>query len=1603
MEEGYTKDKDSIGVELLHYVNSLIEPLANESIGRSAISENTAQNEFNSGGRKSISKLEKESGPETWVVGVDAVDDLRDIIKLIKREIEGGADSERHAITMLSEWNTVNTKLIPLWNISTDNIEIQSLIVQVLFWLTMPPDESWRSFHSKTMKCRAYLKNMQRVKFSLCSTPFWREVIVLYRKLKEVIKSRGFLKEDKDGIRCREEQISHLKEVDNMNSGEEASGEGQGAESNDFLAENDETAENNEMKMERLERLEMIRDLRDEIIAINERAEKRFKQYKSRVGMIKGLLIQALKIQDPTIAESLASFGVRSVHLLLVCCLVRGGVLEIIQDDSRLLSNDQNEEYVMWDSEATAPWRILEYVYGLICNIQPIDFVNELFGLKSKLSETEIFKNSLIEKMKSIKRSSSSGFTSNSLMNRHSRFNPELARRRIKENNGGTTSQVANSKRVSMQRVSKYRHDFDVDEIYEYIDIFIGAMQSTGGSIHCLEMYGYPTIEGAMGSIDGVESQCYSDVIQTMGEFLDNFFNLEFPKLLEKIFTILRGGGDKHTVWDVSRLISLMTWVLAYKRSVFFEVTKSEKDEEVIKGELTRLLMETRYLLDTKENMAIDFIYSTIKLHARERLLKNKSHKVARVAIRCLNEQLKIIHLVANSEDEAIRGLGTSLIAFIIRLDVMNCLAWILKHYTKTSHHPELFLYSIETSNRLIKLFTKLGGETLVSTRRRRRDRPMEMKDYNEEEEECEYEERQTGFNESYYSEKVKMMSLDEMMGDFCDGRVVSNLMLLVQNYSTNHSNINWHTARLARKIITTRPPGEVSKVGEDGREEPFKQLFCGLFFQLSYFITFSQILSDKSFLSHSSTDKGAQDIVLLSRHVIHTFWEVARINQFVFVELLFSKNSARGLGLADPERLRSIFTDYEEGVDAAIVTRMDVTGEEDVFEARSFVKNQMNKEKQAASNWSKEDDEELLALYAQYEGNPKCISIIASLMSDMKTERSVKKRLRDLGKLGSDEGRMDQDECDGDAAQVAINADLVSGMVGFSNMHSEERTDEGVGFDPSVVLKELLGILEESLSTREIFGDGQFGEIPVEFPSSLPTSLLTDPNYRLILSSMGLKEPKAEDGLWMVPKGLSVEKYEESISLFREYMDKDVFELAEMLGQIQGEGSSSSETGSQNWRFSAKALKSTIQDFMEDSGLSGGISQVLDADFPVDNGLLHLISSELKVVLDKNSHGDSWQRTEQEDLYFCLSQARLDGLGVRADFGRVYESQTMSKLLHLLGFKKSTVSSDVDFMVHLDRGVSKESLGSSEPRGDRMYSLFDEEDGGDDVGGPSGQSSARGWVLDYERLSLGEFRQRSKLFCDLVMETADISARIGKELKRVDTFSKKMISQICRGVYDLRRSCRDSRFLRMLISKLDGYLQSSGEGGDPDFVIGAYGSEDSSGVEDQYVGQIMESLMGQRDDESGGWSIRRFIEGYTFDRIRELRELLSRLDDLEIPELRQFTESVTGKKLKVSKERVRSVSRSSSKRTARRVDDENAVKEDSDDGDDSMEQSMGADILDGAIPYMIDEGDDRWRKDWERLEREMRNVGSESLFEDEEERHVRADLIPDELFGDSE
>ncbi|KAH8738479.1 hypothetical protein FG386_000586 [Cryptosporidium ryanae] len=456
---------------------------------------------------------------------------------------------------------------MPLWDISNDNIEIQCLIIQLLFWLTLPPDDNWRKFHSKTMKCDAYLKGMQKVKYSLLYGNFWKEVLSLYIKLKEVIDNKGFLEEDKNELRKMEEFILKLKvqedkndTVENESSDDENEMEIDMDINIDKLIEED-----NIMKYRRLERLEIRRRVRDEIVLINDRVSKRNKLYKNRIGMIKGLIIQTLKISDPNANESITMFGIRSPHLILVSRMIANGILEIVEDDSESFFND-NGKIIKDESQLVAPWRILEYIYGLICNIQPIDFVNELFEKKIEKNYNENLRNKLMEKI--IKKSSSSGFTSNSLMNRHSRFNPVLARRRISESRGCTSIQLNNSKYGSSKRIVKYRNGYDEEEMFDYIDILMGPMQSTGGNIHDLDMYGFNTIEGTLGNLDGMNKVNYQETLRLLGSFVDNFFKTKLPYLIERIFVILRNGSDKHTIWDLSRLISLMTWVLSYKRAI---------------------------------------------------------------------------------------------------------------------------------------------------------------------------------------------------------------------------------------------------------------------------------------------------------------------------------------------------------------------------------------------------------------------------------------------------------------------------------------------------------------------------------------------------------------------------------------------------------------------------------------------------------------------------------------------------------------------------------------------------------------------------------------------------------------------------------------------------------------------------------------------------------------------------------------------------------------------------------------------------------------------------------------------------------------------------
>ncbi|KAF7458244.1 SANT domain containing protein [Cryptosporidium felis] len=1621
MENIYSKDKESIGTELLHYINSLIEPLVNESLvenlepGREVTGEVVEGLANAAGGRKSISKEERKNTlDQEWVVGIEAADDLRDIIKLLKREIDSGAESERYAISLLCEWNVINNKLIPLWRLTTDNIEIQSLIVQILFWLTMPPDENWRKFHSKSTKCKSYLRNIQRIKFSLCSTGFWKEVVSLYDKLNEVVQNNGFLREDKDELKLKEQEILALREQDEKD-------EPQVDSSSDVI----ETIENSQIvneetggyeRLERLERLEMIRSLRDDIILINEKAERRLKQFKSRIGMIKGLLIQTLKIQDPVTSDSLSLFGVRSVHMLLISKLLQGGIIRIIQEDMESLLTKENLK-TFDEAQKVTPWRILEYIYGLVCGIQPIDFVNELFGIRNKEGDLNILRSSLAEKIKQIKKNSSSGFTSNSLMNRHSRFNPMLARKRIKENNGGIACQVSNSKHSS-RRVVKYRYDFDVDEVFEYLDIFLGAMQSTGGTIHSLEMYGFPTIEGCMEAVDGLKTQSYKDIILILGEFLEDFFKSKLPVLIEMIFIILRSGSEKHTIWDVSRLISLITWVLAYKRTIFYQVIKDEKDKNIIKEELTRMLMETRYLLDTKKNMTFDFIFSTIKLHAKEKLLKGKSHKVVRISLRCLNEQLKIVHLVSNSEVPVIRELGISIISFITRMDTLNCLSWILKHFSKTSHHPELFLYSVEVSNRLIKLISKLGSETVISTKRRRKDRPTDLTEFVDEEEFVEDRQELSGFEETYYSEKTKLMSLDEMMGDFCDGRIVSKLMMLISNYSTNHSNVNWHVSRLARKIITTRPPGKIgSRKDEEENQENFMQLFCGLFFQLSYFIIFAQILSDKNFQYSSRTDKGAQDVILLARHVIHQFWEVARVNKFVFVELLFSKNSARGLGLADPERLRSIFTNYEEGIDAAIVERMNVTGT-DAFEAKSFVRNKVNKEKQAsgASEWSKNEDEELLTLFSQYKENPKCITIIASLLSNMKSERSVKKRLRDLGKI-SQEKEPNQGIDAEDIQQEPENLELLNSIIGFIQLDQQNKLGEDSEFDPNVVLSEIFQILDDSHSTREIIMCG-VEDIPIDLPSELPLSVFNDPSYIKLMKSLGLKEnvqtKRGEEGLtlWMIPKEMTQKQFRDSIDTFKSYIGKDEYELMEISERYpkSQEGYSKEEAV----KYSEDQLKNTVQDFLEDSSLSCGISEVLDDSIPRDNGLLHLILGEMQIIIAKNGQED-WLRTEIEDICICLTQERFDQLGIRKEYSRIADSNILKKLLRLLGLKRSQIQVEVQILVHLERGISP--VTTNNKAGDGRLDLEEETSDcnlfEDDFDPETTQENVSTWIVDFEKITFREFVERTNLLKEFVVKFSDFKGSIGaKSIDQKCKFSKKMISNLCKSIYHLRIAAKNSKFIQQLISKLGDSLpnncseKSHFEDAkrskiETNYLL-AISYDSLQGPESKFIIEILQELMAERElefepDESldkspiqnqdkdlnqlQRWSIKGLVDNFDSESIQELIKLLIKLTELDIEDLKKFTEKITGKKLKLyPKDEVNKA-----------VNKENIELNNSDKNSvDELEKPQESeDSLSEQGEYrglLMEEGDKRWRSNWEELQEKMKNVSHENLFQDEEE-----------------
>ncbi|OII75147.1 hypothetical protein cand_004130 [Cryptosporidium andersoni] len=1590
MEEFSTRDRSEIEGELSNYVNSLIEPLESNPI-------ESCRHEASTKKRISLTTASSEECKRNqWIVGANALDDLRDIVKLVKRDIEGGSESQRHAIFLLGEWNIVKSKILPLWKLSSDNIDVQSLIIQLLFWLTLPPDENWRKYHEKSAIFNTYLKYQQQVKAALCCEKFWLGIINFYKKLTEFVDLKGYFPYELDLLKEKQDELIRLREVDNSIVTNNFTPETNNICSLNLDTEDEYSSGDRKEVSEdkgRFERLEMIYSLRDDIREINNCAEHRVYLYRNRMKVVKALIIQLLKIRDPNVMDSIRLFGKKSLHLTLVYYLIIEGILDIFEDDCKELIEQLKKQRNL-ETALVDPWHLLDLIYGIVCRIQPSNYVEILFGRpigkNNKLDLKLLYKENLSKTFNSI--------FPLSIMKRHSNFNPELARRRIRENNGDLCTNTT-VKSVKVSCPPKYKYFSDIDEKFEYIDILIGPMQSatnniSGNNDHFVDLtevfdeFNRPSFS-------------FKSLIATLGEYLERFIAKTLPVILGKLFLDVRSSRDNYNQWDIIRLLSLMTWILSYKRGVFLESIKDDNSDAAVTDELARLLKETKCLVNIDLHGSVSFAHEILRKYSREALLKDKSDKVTRVVLRFLNEQFKIIDLTNNSRNSSIKQIGFATVAYIVKLDIMSDLSWILKNFSVSSHHPELLLYSIEVSNRLIKLIGNLGGSAVVQVAKKKREYDKSSGKYDEDyigNENFTFDKNKIEDDK----ERIRIMNLDDILEEFCDGRVIANIMMLVKKYRINHSNVNWHISRFARKLITSRLPGDLEK-GESGET---LQLNCGLFFQLSYFITFSNILADREF-SKMNKDEGARDIIRLARHVVHQFWITAKLNPFIYIELFFSKHSPRGMGLADPERLRSLFTNYTKGIDSFIVDRMTNLGT-NASEARSHVKSTRNKSKANLAIWTTEEDEELKDLFIKYRDSPQCIAIVSGFLSVTRSERLVKKRLTELGLIESNDKEVNLNNLNSNnhiPKSKLKSFPILGAVMAFKDISQEELIDHednnSVEFDPKIILEELCSITEELHSTRDLLED--LDDIPLEMPPSAPISLLNHPAYVAILKIMGFKEPEDNFSLWSIPKQVSQDELLFKLQKIKELIPLNNSDISAMIkDNTNNELNNMLQKSSDNNTLTTINLENVLVNFLEHPDTTGKILKPLIHDFQTDNGLLHLIISELSNLVNSKYSEIDWKNLLIEQRIIWISQEYFESLGIQSNARKVRQSKVLSDLLIILGCKLVNISKDDKSYISLFKGINIPSL-NTDSNSMNLFNSDDEEN--------KCYEYEEHWVLDVESISQAELAGRvdtlKKLVPKVMKSFEQIIEESDKYTSKKVKISKSTIAGITKSILDLKINAPDmiKEYIEIIYNFMNKSINqdsTSSMNSNGEYLITLPISENSIDSL-EYLLKVLNGVKIYHDLKIAKWSFN-LLDQTDMKGFAAISKVLKRLGELDLESLQILASEICctrKRKMKRKDTKYKTIFKTKKVKTRELLKDKinntptNNIISTCSSNEDSphIEDSVITDE-DSQIPFWNDNDKEDWENEWNEIEKRMRSIAQADIDLDFNDLDVSRDIF---------
>lgn len=483
----------------------------------------------------------------------------------------------------------------------------------------------------------------------------------------------------------------------------------------------------------------------------------------------------------------------------------------------------------------------------------------------------------------------------------------------------------------------------------------------------------------------------YRDFYSDIKAFIDQFTDSVFGHLMQSVYSEIEQESKNLHDYDTVRVLNMITWILDYQVKLFRKTKKL--------GTVSALNVQWAVSQD-----AVSLVTRQVKQHSKEGKTIKAGGANLVVALRAFLAQLLIARSLGADNGDAF----TIMDSFCYD-ELYGMLTWTLRNFKPTANRPEVLNYSLECIDEYLRLADsfekKLATQEAIPKQAKKRKPKISQAEaelqgmdfYDDGHSDSDASIRTSDDDDGRQDNMSFLESVREarasIMTEVCHSEAIKHLFLSLSKFKENPQTTNTAIASIILRITQHH------------------EAYVAYFFQLSSLVTLYNIINDPTLRSVEEERIKYDSIILIAKLIIRKFIKVARINELVFIEVLYPRAmGGRGGSLFSIEGdLMGICTNYADEETRVVLERIH---QGDTY---TDLKAERREQQKYSQPWTEDEDQQLIGLWDHVKGierrtkRDKINTIVANLVplegKKKRKFKEIKLRLISLGLIEATEG----------------------------------------------------------------------------------------------------------------------------------------------------------------------------------------------------------------------------------------------------------------------------------------------------------------------------------------------------------------------------------------------------------------------------------------------------------------------------------------------------------------------------------------------------------------------------------------------------------------------